>query len=307
MNQKNNVIGLINQFGANSFINNEPLNVDNISPVQINKDTLLEHLNLKDYFRFKKLLTTNEYIELNPTIGEGYKELIKNIYNLFFDYYGFLYRDITNEKYIYSIIPVGLISVEDPINLCFLGDIDNNNFVSIQNQLLPFELSEDNTYIVINIDESKNDLYIDNSFTTITIINNLNEYFKTYIRISDKNKRWSEWLEWKNDISININIFKVLNTVVDMKNFFEQKFLPTNEYECMNISYNILYDNNIFYNNKSEYECKINLFKINQIFSLSSYLIFLKSLLHNITYTPKEDKLSCTYINQWQIMKTNDI
>ena len=295
-----NIIGLINQFGANHFNRIEPLELNRIPVVKVSENYYKEEFVQKTKSDIipeidKLLFIYDNYLPLNPITGKHYNELIKNVSDLFYEYCDFVYDDIVNKKYIYSTIPIGLITVEDPINLCFLGNIEQNDFNFIQDQIFPFELSVDIVYMVINVEKSEDNLCIDRSFTTITLMDGENNSFKTYIRITDENDRWSDWLEYKDDISININILKVLCSMAELNEFFKKQFLPTNEYECMNISYNILYDNNIFYNNKNEYECKINLFKINQIFSLSSYLIFLKSLLHNITYTPKEDKLSFTY------------
>lgn len=303
MNRKNNVIGIINKFGVNCFNRNKPLMLNGIPEVKVSKEYYKEKFIRStkadiDFVTDELLSICDNYLPLDPITGKHYNELIKNVSDLFYEYCDFVYDDIVNKKYIYSTIPIGLITVEDPINLCFLGNIEQNDFNFIQDQIFPFELSVDIVYMVINVEKSEDNLCIDRSFTTITLMDGKNNSLKTYIRITDENDRWSDWLEYKDDISININIFKVLCLMAELNEFFKKQFLPTNEYECMNISYNILYDNNIFYNNKSEYECKINLFKINQIFSLPSYLIFLKSLLHNNTYTPKEDKLSCTYINQ---------
>ena len=307
MSNIGNILGFINQFGVSSFNSNESLDVGRIYPVQIHKNYLLNSFN-KDNIEFNKIFIDSDYLELDPITGKKYEELVICIYSLFLDYYDYLYEDINNKEYIHTIIPIGLINVCNPINLCFLGNIENNDFIFTQDQIFPFELNEHNKYIVINIDKSEDELSIDNTFSTITIIDDLNQSFKTYIRIVDENKRWSDWLEWKNNISININIVKVLEAVKNMKTFFEQKFLPTNEYESINILFKILYNDSMFYNNyECEYKWKINLFKINQEFSLSSYLIFLKSFLHNNIHTPKEDKLSCTYISQWQIIKTDVI
>ncbi len=314
-----NVIGMLSNLGATLFDNNKPFTPDDLKMIKVTevfrkKNPTFYNLDEKEYKSagYSCLLPIPECNFLLPTEGPSYNEIVTEIYRLFQDYYFVLqYVNCYN-----IILPVGLLTVSEPINLCFLANINNNDFTITQERIFPFELSEEKVYIVINIEKSEEDLCVDNTFQTVSIIDIETNNIETYIRIVFENKRWSDWMKYKEDVFLNINFVKLITSFNNLKNYLVSQLSPTNNYEIKNKIYKTCYsyhfdERNIFildneyifnYNLDTKYKLKnVNYFEINFDFSLSSYISFVNSVMNNITYIPSNDLIEIHHINKKSI------
>lgn len=319
MNELNNVIGMINPLGSNSFVKNNPLDIDSIEQIVVRVDEINVYSSFSNVVSaYLSTFDDDQYILSPPLSGISYKELILNILNLYRDY-EFLIEPLHNEKYIYTIFPFGLFYIEEPISLCFLSDVDNNKFLIEQKKLLPFELSEDKIYIVVNIEKSDNNITKDRTFNTISIIDKIDDSVKTYIRMVGKNNRWSDWLEYTDDISINLNAFKLVDECKKLQKYLnDQLTLPTIYYN--NTEYNSTsLDNNILsincfgieylysFNKDSDYKgsCSNLCYILNHSLDLLSYFKYVEDILCNNIYTPKQNELTYSFMNEWLLSHNN--
>ena len=318
-----NIVGMLSSLGATSFEKNKPFSPEDLEVVKI-KDRFYERntmfhktiktIKVQTKFSDEIKYETVDYHFLGPVNGVSYNGVISEIFKLFQDYYFIL--DYINCYHV--ILPIGLITVPEPINLCLLTKINNNDFFISQKNIFPFELSEEKVYIVVNIEKSEEDLCVDQTFQTISIIDVESKNVETYIRIVFENKRWSDWLKYEDNISLNLNILKLITSFNELQNYLMIQLLPTNDYEIKNkiykTNYNCCLCNKFILNLENEYvfnftldtEYKlknINCFEINTYFSLDSYLLSINNIINNITHIPKNDLITFSFINEWT--KTN--
>lgn len=238
-----NVIGMINSKGGMSFKNDPPLDVNTIPQINI----------------YAKFFTDNQqYITNNPSLYASYNEGVKSCYRNNIDFSEFMltiteisgddYNDVLSEIiYTLSIhdclkdivcTPIELVSASISVGLYTVEDIDDSINKFNSKYLLPFDLDKNLKYLLVSIKKSEDKVCRDNSFETITIVDEEeNEFYETFIRIADRSGRWSDWLEYDSDLEICINTFSLYLEVEKIIKDF--RFIDY-------ISYNVSIDGNYF-------------------------------------------------------------
>lgn len=263
----NNVIGLINSMGGFSFECNPPLDPFDIEEVLIyikfftdNQEYVNENPVLftafadgVKYCSDNDIDTEDFNLILEPMSGIGYDDiLIKTIEHL--ELFDVLKTFITT--------PSGILFSPERIALYKINNESDENYFNISN-MFPFEFSDEYVYLVVKIDGGNNeDNCDDRSFESISILNERERTLKqTFIRVASKNGRWSDWLDFTENVFLNINTFKL----------FLQAEILVHENICNNSFEEILYDNYIIsfsmmkdngelvtinYNDQTDYENK---------------------------------------------------
>ena len=134
------VVGMLSSLGATSFEKNKPFSPEDLEVVKI-KDRFYERntmfhktiktIKVQTKFSDEIKYETVDYHFLGPVNGVSYNGVISEIFKLFQDYYFIL--DYINCYHV--ILPIGLITVPEPINLCLLTKINNNDFFISQKNI----------------------------------------------------------------------------------------------------------------------------------------------------------------------------
>lgn len=300
-----NIIGFIEPLGGTMFNKNRPLVVEDIPKILVSKVFLDSNKINFDALFVNRFCPDDAYFTAVPISGEDYNNNILDIFHSFQDCYysSDTLPDILDDKgYIRNIVPIGLLTVPNIINLCFLGNIENNDFNYMQDKIFPFELSEENIYIVINIYKSEDKLCIDNTITTVSVIDKSDNSIKTYIRVCDEDKIWSDWLEYSPDISININFIKLQIALEDLYEIINNETQIGSYYGLNDIIYE--YEGVL----NSEYNINNALaYHVLQTLTEENDLKFFNNVRNNVTFVPKLENTSLTYSSDWNMINNHYI
>lgn len=260
----NKVIGLINSIGISSLKSNPPLDPFSVEEVLIYTEFFIENNkyilnNPTLYTAFASGLKycsdnnidTEEFnLILEPMSGTGYNDiLIKTIEHL----------ELFDALKTFITTPSGILFSPERIALYKINNENHESYFNIGN-IFPFEFSDEYIYLVVKIDGGNNeDNCDDRSFESISILNERERTLKqTFIRVASKNGRWSDWLEFTEDVFLNINTFKLFleTEILVYENIDKYSYEDTLCYNYI-ISFNLIKDNGelltIDYNNETNY------------------------------------------------------
>jgi len=211
----NKVIGLINSMGVSSFKNNPPLDPFSVEEVFI-------------YTEF--FVKNHKYILDNPVLYTAFADGLKHCSDndIDVDDFNLILYPITGKEYDDMLIKTmdhlelfdslktfittssGMFFSPERIALYKIEEDNDETYFNIDN-LFPIEFNKDYVYLVIKIDGEDNDSCDDRSFESLSVINEQDKTLnQTFIRVANKNGRWSDWLEFTEDVLLNINTFKLL-------------------------------------------------------------------------------------------------
>lgn len=192
-------------FSSSNFMANPQLVTGDVESVVLSSKFLKEH---------KEILKDNTFIsEVIANGGNSYKVPPINGKN-YIIYINTIIDNLKRHNLLteYASEPIGLILTSRAFSLITTAPNKDNMFDFLDSFIYPFELNGKYKYLVVAIDNSDNDpidcSYRFNSFSSITIFSD-EEIIGTNIRIADDDGRWSEWLEFTEDISLNINYYKI--------------------------------------------------------------------------------------------------
>jgi len=260
----NNVIGLINSMGGSSFERNPSLDpfdieevliyikffTDNYEHVNENPALFTAFVDGVKYCSDNNVDTDNFNLILEPISGIQYDDiLIKTIEHL----------ELFDALKTFITTPSGILFSPERIAFYKIDEENSESYFNISN-MFPFEFSGEYVYLVVKIDGGNNeDNCDDRSFESISILNEKERILhKTFIRVASKIGRWSDWLEFTEDVFLNINTFKLfLETEILVYESIDKYSYEDTLYYNYIISFNLIKDNGelltIDRNNETDY------------------------------------------------------
>lgn len=263
----NKVIGVITSKGCMSFNGGLPLDVKSIPKICIypefyegdNKQYVLYNRILYNAYKQNKKLCRKHNINydlymlvLNDVSGDNYKSILTNISHLLF---------AIHQLNIKICKPINLLSFDRVVGLYSIDENEDSLESFNSKNLLPFTISNKFNYFVVSVKKSDIKLCKDNSFETITLVNKeVSEMYQTYIRIVCDGGRWSEWLEYKDDLMVPINIYRLHLEIEKLIQNYGYKITP---------SYNFNIDGD--YIVTCYYNCKDRIINLNKEMDIGKY------------------------------------
>lgn len=181
------------------FRTNHPLIPEEIEPIVLNEKFFEDNkdLVLKDTFISEVIREGGTSYIVPPVKGSDYRIYINTLIN------NLMERKLLNQ---YTTVPLGLMLAPECFGMFVLDTVEDEQLA--YTCTLPFELNTDYKYLVITVDESDDGSCEDDSFTSVSVLVN-GVINKTYIRIAGEDNRWSDWLEFTDDVELNINYYSL--------------------------------------------------------------------------------------------------